>query len=130
MVQKVLLPGFRPRNYDFFVEVKKKDLLFLFLVNLVYAGTSIFTKLASMEIPWSISYDIWLLCAVGVIGLYALLWQRIIARMDISTAYMFKGLSLVFVLLFSFFLFGELITVNNLLGSTLIITGIVLFSKA
>lgn len=112
------------------MKVKKKDLLFLFLVNLVYAGTSIFTKLASMEIPWSISYDIWLLCAVGVIGLYALLWQRIIARMDISTAYMFKGLSLVFVLLFSFFLFGELITVNNLLGSTLIITGIVLFSKA
>lgn len=130
MVQKVLLSGFRLRNYDFLLGMKRKDLLLLILVNLVYAGTSIFTKLASMEIPWSISYDVWMLCAVGVIGLYALLWQRIIARMDISTAYMFKGLSLVFVLLFSFFLFGELITVNNLLGSTLIITGIVLFSKA
>ena len=122
--------GFRQRNYDFPAGMRRKDILFLVIVNLVYAGTSIFTKLASMEIPWSVSYGVWMLCAVGVIGLYAILWQRIIARLDISTAYMFKGLSLVFVLLFSFFIFDESITVNNLLGSALIISGIVLFSKA
>lgn len=124
------MPVFRQGNYEFHAGMKRKDLLLLVIVNLVYAGTSIFTKLASMEIPWSISYDAWLLCAVGVIGLYALLWQFIISRMELSTAYMFKGLSLVFVLLFSFFIFDESITVNNMLGSALIITGIILFSKA
>ena len=104
--------------------------LALISVNLVYACTSICTKMASRQEVLSWSYLLWIVGAIGIMGVYALMWQQVIARMPLSTAYMFKGLSLVFVLLFSFFLFGELITVNNLLGSTLIITGIVLFSKA
>lgn len=50
--------------------------------------------------------------------------------MHISTAYMFKGTSLIFVLLFSALLFGEGITINNLIGSAIIIAGIVLYAKS
>ena len=62
-------------------------------------------------------------------GLYALLWQQVIARMSLSTAYMFKGTSLIFVLLISALLFGETILINNIIGSAIIIVGIVLFAK-
>ncbi len=43
---------------------------------------------------------------------------------------MFKGTSLIFVLLISVLLFGETITLNNCIGSAVIIAGIVMFAKA
>ena len=99
-------------------------------VNLVYACTSICTKMASQHEMLSWPYLLWIGGAVGVMGLYALLWQQVIARMPLSTAYMFKGTSLIFVLLISALLFGETITTNNLIGSAIIILGIALFAKA
>lgn len=78
----------------------------------------------------SFSYLLWIAGAVGVMGVYAMLWQQVIARLPLSTAYMFKGTSLVFVLLFSALLFGEAITLNNVVGSAIILAGIVLFAKS
>lgn len=86
--------------------------------------------MASQQEMLSGSYLFWIAGAVGVMGVYAVLWQQVISRMSLSTAYMFKGTSLIFVLLISALLFGEVITVNNVIGSAIIITGIVLFAKA
>lgn len=99
-------------------------------VNFIYACTSIFTKMASQQDMLSWPYLLWITGAIGVMGIYALLWQQIIRKMPISTAYMFKGTSLVFVLLISSLLFSEAITVNNVIGSVIIIIGIALFAKA
>lgn len=110
---------------------KRTGLFFgLIGVNLIYACTSIFTKIASRQEMLSWPYLFWIAGAIGVMGLYALLWQQVIARMPLSTAYMFKGTSLIFVLLISALLFGETITKNNLIGSAIIIVGIVLYAKA
>lgn len=76
------------------------------------------------------SYIWWIAGAIGVMSVYAILWQQIIKRMPLSTAYMFKGTSLIFILLVSVLLFGEAITLNNVIGSVIIIMGIVLFAKA
>lgn len=109
----------------------KKYSIFLALigVNLVYACTSIFTKMASRQEMMSWTYLLWITGALGVMGLYAILWQQVIKRMEISTAYMFKGTSLIFGLLIASLFFGEHITVNNIVGSAIIITGIALYSK-
>lgn len=107
-----------------------KRYLSLVGVNLIYACTSICTKMASRQEMLSWPYLFWIAGAVGVMGIYALLWQQVIVRMPISTAYMFKGTSLIFVLLFSVLLFGEAITLNNVIGAMVIIAGIILFAKA
>ena len=107
-----------------------KRYLALIGVNLIYACTSICTKMASRQEIISWSYLLWIASAVGVMGVYALLWQQVITRMPLSTAYMFKGTSLIFVLLISALLFGETITVNNMIGSAIIVFGIVLYAKA
>lgn len=99
-------------------------------INVVYACTSICTKMASRQEMLSWPYLFWIAGAIGVMGIYALLWQQVIARMPISTAYMFKGTSLIFVLLISALLFGEAITLNNVIGAVIIIIGIILFAKA
>lgn len=112
--------------------MNSKNIKYLALVgvNLIYASASICTKTASRQEMLSWPYLFWISGAIGAMGLYALLWQQIIIRMPISTAYMFKGTSLIFVLLISSLLFGEAVTTNNLIGSAIIIIGIVLYAKS
>jgi drug/metabolite transporter (DMT)-like permease len=69
-----------------------------------------------------------LIGAVGIMGLYAILWQQVLKRIELSMAYMFKGTSLMFVMILAYILFGERITWNNIVGSIIIIVGIVLFA--
>ena len=98
-------------------------------INLIYACTAIFTKMASLQEFLSWQYILWISGAIIVIGIYALLWQQIIARIPISTAYMFKGTSLIFVMLISALLFNEAITICNIIGSVVIIVGILLYAR-
>lgn len=50
--------------------------------------------------------------------------------MAISLAYMFKGLGVVFALLICHYVFGEIITIKNIIGALIIIVGITLFAWA
>lgn len=102
----------------------------LVVVNLVYACTAIFTKSASKHQFLSFPYILWLVGAVAVMGVYALLWQQVIKRMPIAEAYMFKGTSLIFVLLLSALIFGEAITLTNIIGAIVIIVGIVIYARS
>ena len=98
-------------------------------VNLLYACVTLFTKYASQQEMGSVAYCLGLAGAIGVLGAYAICWQQVLKRVELSTAYMFKGTSLIFIMLFAFALFGEQITLMNIVGAIVIITGITLFAK-
>ena len=96
---------------------------------LVYSFASVFTKWASMAAFLSPAYILRLAGAVAVLGVYSILWQQIIKRMPVSEAYMFKGSTLIFILLLSHFLFGEPVTLANAIGSAVIILGMFLYAR-
>lgn len=98
-------------------------------LNFIYACEAIFTKLAALQEPLSFEYFLCLGGAFCVMGVYAILWQQVLKRIELSTAYMFKGTSLIFVLLLAALLFGESITWTNIMGALMIIGGITLFAK-
>lgn len=98
-------------------------------INLLYACVTIFTKFASQQEIMSTEYIVGLGGAIGIMGLYAILWQQVLKHIELSTAYMFKGTSLVFVMLLAALLFGEAITWTNVLGAAIIITGVTLYAK-
>lgn len=98
-------------------------------INLLYACVTIFTKYASQHEFMSAAYCLGLAGAIGVMGAYAIGWQQILKRIEISTAYMFKGTSLIFVMLLAWALFGEQITWQNIVGATVIVVGIILFAR-
>lgn len=104
------------------------SIMSLVVINLLYACVSIFTKLASQQEFMSWEYVLTFFGAVMVMGVYAMLWQQVLKRIELSVAYMFKGTSIVFVMLLAYVLFGEQITWNNVLGAIIIIVGIVLFA--
>lgn len=99
-------------------------------INLLYACVTIFTKYASGQEMLSSNYFVGLGGAIFVMGTYAILWQQVLKRIELSTAYMFKGTSLIFVMLLAALLFGETITWTNIIGAIIIVFGIALFAKA
>ena len=98
-------------------------------INLLYACVTLFTKYAAQHDFLSVAYCIGLAGAIGVMGLYAICWQQILKRIELSTAYMFKGTSLIFVMLLAWAIFGEAITAMNIIGACVIVLGIVLYGK-
>lgn len=110
--------------------MKIGKLISLITVNLLYAIVLILNRMASIYAPLSLGYILLLSISVVVLAIYALSWQQIIKKMPISNAYMFKGTSIVFVLLLSAVFFDEVITWQNIVGSIIIILGIALFAKA
>ncbi|MCQ2351343.1 MAG: EamA family transporter [Paludibacteraceae bacterium] len=99
-------------------------------VNLLYSTVSICSKLASQCELMSIKYLMCIAGSVAILGVYAILWQQILKRTTLSFAYMFKGTSLIFVLILASLIFGEQITLSNIIGAAFIITGITLYSKS
>lgn len=99
-------------------------------VNAVYACEAVCNKYASMHAFMSMQYMLGIAAAVVVLGIYAITWQQILKRIPLTDAYMFKGTSLVFVLLFSVLIFQEIVTVWNLVGLAIILVGTVGYARA
>ena len=110
-------------------QLQIRHVLALVGINMVYACVGVCTKLASQQQMLSWMYLFWFGAAVAVMGVYAVLWQQVLRHIQLSTAYMFKGTSLIFTMLVAALLFGEQITIPNILGSAIIISGIVLLAK-
>lgn len=101
----------------------------LLSINLIYSLSSIFSKWTSSQEQFSFEYFLGICTIVGILGIYAILWQQILKYIPLSDAYMFKGTTIVFVLLLSWIIWGEAITINNCIGTLFIISGIILFAK-
>jgi multidrug transporter EmrE-like cation transporter len=86
--------------------------------------------MAALQPTGSWSYLLWFCGAVLIIGVYAILWQQVLRRIELSTAYMFKGSTLIFTMLFAALIFGEAITIPNIIGSVIIIFGITLLARS
>ncbi|MBR5395230.1 MAG: EamA family transporter [Bacteroidaceae bacterium] len=104
------------------------DYIFLLVSFLIYSLTGVFTKFASMQEFLSWQYILLLGGAIFVIGIYAILWQQIIRRMPVSDAFMWKGTTIVWTMLLAYSIFGEPITIHNIIGSVIIIAGITLYA--
>ena len=112
------------------MQIKAKHIIGLIGINMLYACVGICTKMASRQETLSWAYMLWFGAALAVVALYALLWQQVLKRIELGTAYMFKGTTLIFTMLIAALLFGEAITIPNIIGSVIIITGITLLARA
>lgn len=64
------------------------------------------------------------MAVVGVLGIYAVLWQMILKRVPLSVAYPFRSLGVVYGLAIAGFAFHEPITWQNLLGGAIVMFGL------
>lgn len=89
----------------------------------LYTLSGIAAKNASKYDMFSTGFIVWIALEFAILGIYAVIWQQIIKRVDISVAYANRALAVFWSMLWAFLLFGEQITVQNLLGVCLIFIG-------
>lgn len=97
---------------------------------LLFSLGGVCTKMASQ-------YDFlsfWFIFFYGLVilnlGVYAIVWQQIIKKLPLNTAYSNKAITIVWGILWGFLFFKEQITWNMIAGALIVIVGVVLVVRA
>lgn len=106
-----------------------KDILMLQIVFFIYSINSVVAKFASAQEPFSLNFILLYGLELCVLGVYALLWQQLIKRMELSVAYSNKAVVLLWAMVFGALLFKEQITLTKVAGILLVIAGIVVLNS-
>lgn len=110
-----------------------KDYIALHLSILLFSFTSVFTKLASVEFNkngiygWKLYLFLFLMLLNCFV--YALVWQKIISRFELSVAYANKSIYLIWTQVWAVLIFREVLTVQNILGLIIVFTGVLVVQK-
>ena len=108
---------------------KIKKHIILQLVVLIYAASVIPSKLASNEPFLSFKFCLYYGLIILLLGIYAILWQQVLKKFPLTIAYASKATSIIWCLLIGYFVFNEKITFFNVVGSLLVIIGIIIMVK-
>lgn len=108
-------------------ETKRKlnirDILLLQAIVVIYTLSGVAGKFTSgygfMSLGFILCYGVEIL----ILGVYAVLWQQIIKRFDLSIAYANRSIALLWSMIWAVLLFHERVTVKNLIGVAIVIAG-------
>ena len=104
---------------------KIKTIILLELVFFIYSISSLLSKMATQNNPTIQKIIIFYMLALFMLGIYAIIWQQILKKMPLSVAYANKGTVIIWGMIWGSFIFNEKITVGMIIGSIIIIIGIV-----
>lgn len=99
-------------------------LILLHVIMLIYSVSSIFSKMASEEPFLSVKFIVFYGLVIFIMAVYALLWQQVLKRMPLSTAYANKAVTVIWGIVWGYFIYGEAITVRKIIASIIIIVGV------
>lgn len=109
--------------------LKWGNVLMLQAVFLVYSISSVVSKFASGRELFSIGFLLLYGLDILVLGIYALLWQQVIKKFELSVAYANKAVTLLWALVWGIFIFHEEITAWKVVGILLVMTGIFILNS-
>lgn len=109
---------------------KIKSLVYLHILLFVYSLGAVCSKMAG-KLPF-LSFSF--ICLYGLVLLdlfvYAIVWQQLLKRLPLVTAYANKAVTVIWGLLWGMLIFKETLSIWNILGAIVIIIGIYLVVRA
>ena len=109
-------------------QLKWGNILMLQAVFLVYSISSVVSKLASGRELFSVEFLLLYGLDILVLGIYALLWQQVIKKFELSVAYANKSVYLIWGQLWAVAIFREHLSFMNIVGLMLVFAGVVVVS--
>lgn len=103
---------------------RAKILILLSVSLLIQSLSSVFIKYAGKYETFSREFLFYYALAIGCLGVFAIMWQFLLEMIPLTTAYLRKGILYILILIWSVILFKEQVTINNIIGSIIIIAGI------
>lgn len=105
-----------------------KNMTMLHGTLLIYSVTSVFAKLAGLQMGAGSWLPTLLFLGLEMLALviYSVLWQQVLKRMPLSFAYSNKGICTLWTAVFGLVFFGETLTLGKALGILVVLIGVLL----
>ena len=111
--------------------MKTNNIIFFLMLHfllLLYSLGGVCSKLAAGQPFLSLKFCLCYAGAISVLFIYAIGWQQIIGRIPLTTAFANKSITVIWGLVWGFMFFGERLTAGKVIGSALVICGVILFA--
>jgi drug/metabolite transporter (DMT)-like permease len=96
---------------------------------MVYSLSTVVAKFASGEDFLSLKFIMLYAVEIAILGVYAILWQQVIKKFDLSIAYANRAMALLWSIVWAIVFFHESITINNVIGVIIVIIGTIIVNS-
>lgn len=104
-------------------KINIKNILLLQAVVVIYTINSIIAKFATSAEVFSFKFFLFYGAEVAVLGIYAICWQQMIKKFDLSIAYANRAMAILWTAVWALLIFRESISVKQAIGIVLVIIG-------
>jgi drug/metabolite transporter (DMT)-like permease len=105
---------------------KIKNIVILQCVVVIYTISSLMSKKASASEGDIVKFLFWFGMEFVILGIYAILWQQVIKRFELSVAYANRSMAVVWSMVWAVIFFHDTITVKNIIGVCLVVIGTII----
>lgn len=110
-------------------KISLKNILVLQAVVIVYTLSSVVAKLATGEEVFSFAFFLFYGLEIAILGIYAILWQQMIKRFDLSVAYANRAMAILWSAVWAVVLFRDTIELKQLIGIAFVVFGTVIVNR-
>lgn len=103
-----------------------KNILILQIVVVIYTLSSVVAKFATGKELFSLSFFLFYGLEIVILGVYAILWQQMIKKFDLSVAYANRAMALLWSAIWAVVLFHEKLDGKQIAGILLVVLGTVI----
>lgn len=107
-------------------KISVKNIIILQAVVIIYTLSSVVAKLATGKELFSFSFFLFYGLEIMILGIYAILWQQMIKRFDLSVAYANRAMAILWSAVWAVVLFRESIGIKQLIGIVFVVLGTVI----
>lgn len=110
-------------------KTKLKEIFILQIVIAIYTLSTVFAKFASRKEFMSFKFVLYYGLEMLILAVYAVVWQQLIKKFDISVAYANKAMGLLWSIVWAILIFNETITIKNVIGVVIVIIGTIIVNS-
>ncbi len=103
---------------------KVKDYILLHILLVAFSFCSVFSKLAANNEFLSFKFCLFYGIAIMILGVYALLWQQILKKFTLTTAFLNKAATIIWGIIWGALIFGETIKIQMIIGAIIVFVGV------
>ena len=110
-------------------KTKLKDICILQIVIAIYTLSTVCAKFASGQEFMSFQFILYYGIVMMILGVYAIIWQQLLKKFDVSIAYANKAMGLLWSIVWAILIFNDTITIKNVIGVLIVIIGTIIVNN-
>ena len=110
-------------------KTKLKDICILQIVIAIYTLSTVCAKFASGQEFMSFQFILYYGIEMIILGVYAIIWQQLLKKFDVSIAYANKAMGLFWSIIWAILIFNEAITIKNVIGVVVVTIGTIIVNS-